>query len=68
MLKFQIFRSQLPFEYVGKSLLKTSVMMIGEFEFDTIFNNVDNNGQVTVSYFSIILCYFFYNFLNLIYT
>ncbi|KAL7637921.1 UNVERIFIED_CONTAM: hypothetical protein RMT77_011534 [Armadillidium vulgare] len=56
---FMIFRSQLPFEYVGKSLLKTSVMMIGEFEFDTIFNNVDNNGQVTYPFVSYLLFIFF---------
>jgi transient receptor potential cation channel subfamily A protein 1 len=30
------------FDSVGKSLLKTSVMMIGEFEYDTIFNSIND--------------------------
>ncbi|XP_067947890.1 transient receptor potential cation channel subfamily A member 1 homolog isoform X2 [Watersipora subatra] len=31
--------NQPPFSTVGNSLLKTAIMMIGEFEFDTIFND-----------------------------
>ncbi|KAK7065169.1 hypothetical protein SK128_006956, partial [Halocaridina rubra] len=35
---YTVLNKQFPFETPGKSLLKTSVMMIGEFEFDAIFN------------------------------
>ncbi|KAL8599950.1 hypothetical protein ACOMHN_050252 [Nucella lapillus] len=36
---YMVFQQQGPFSNVPKSLIKTSVMMIGEFEFDSIFNS-----------------------------
>ena len=39
------------FSSVPKALIKTSVMMIGEFEFDSIFNDSQNKvNYATVSY------------------
>ncbi|RUS76171.1 hypothetical protein EGW08_016083 [Elysia chlorotica] len=38
-----LFQNQAPFDSVGKSLIKTSVMMIGEFDFDGIFNSDDHS-------------------------
>ncbi|KAK7502989.1 hypothetical protein BaRGS_00005615 [Batillaria attramentaria] len=35
---YAVFQNQVPFGDVPRSLVKTSVMMIGEFEFDSIFN------------------------------
>ncbi|XP_059143881.1 transient receptor potential cation channel subfamily A member 1 homolog isoform X2 [Physella acuta] len=35
---FTVLQNQVPFETVPKALVKTSVMLIGEFEFDGIFN------------------------------
>ncbi|KAL5009533.1 hypothetical protein ScPMuIL_011838 [Solemya velum] len=40
---FTLLQNQVPFDKVWKSLMKTSVMMIGEFEFDSIFNDRTNN-------------------------
>lgn len=34
---FCLFQNQVPFRTIGASLIKTSVMMIGEFEFEQIF-------------------------------
>ncbi|CAL4060386.1 unnamed protein product, partial [Meganyctiphanes norvegica] len=38
---YTVLRDMPPFETPGKSILKTTIMMIGEFEFDSIFNNED---------------------------
>ena len=38
-----LFIFQVAFSSVPKALIKTSVMMIGEFEFDSIFNDSANN-------------------------
>ncbi|XP_035826279.1 transient receptor potential cation channel subfamily A member 1 homolog [Aplysia californica] len=43
---YSLFQNQVPFDSVGKSIVKTSVMMIGEFEFDSIFNEA----SVAVNY------------------
>ncbi|KAK3773373.1 hypothetical protein RRG08_023251 [Elysia crispata] len=40
---YALFQNQGPFDSVPKSFIKTSVMMIGEFEFDTIFNDNTND-------------------------
>lgn len=37
---YMVLRNQFPFSTYGKTLLKTSVMTIGEFEFDSIFNDI----------------------------
>lgn len=47
---YALFQNQVPFNSVPKSFIKTSVMMIGEFEFDTIFNNEDNTNSTDVKY------------------
>nr|UPO70950.1 sTRP5 [Mesobuthus martensii] len=39
---YTLIQNQNPFESPGESLLKTSVMMIGEFEYDAIFNDPEN--------------------------
>ncbi|KAI8752888.1 transient receptor potential cation channel subfamily A member 1 [Biomphalaria glabrata] len=39
---FTLLQGQFPFETVTKSLIKTSVMLIGEFEFDDIYNAKDS--------------------------
>jgi transient receptor potential cation channel subfamily A protein 1 len=36
------------FDFFGLSILKTTVMMIGEFEYDSIFNDQDPNDPATV--------------------
>lgn len=41
MPEHQYLYLQTPFKSVWKSLIKTSVMMIGEFEYDTIFDDND---------------------------
>ncbi|MPC17481.1 Transient receptor potential cation channel subfamily A member 1 [Portunus trituberculatus] len=38
---YQVLRDQPPFGSLPRSLLKTSVMTIGEFEYDSIFNDMD---------------------------
>ncbi|XP_042904949.1 transient receptor potential cation channel subfamily A member 1 homolog isoform X1 [Parasteatoda tepidariorum] len=40
---YSLLQNQSPFENPGKAILKTGVMMIGEIEFDAIFNNSENN-------------------------
>lgn len=40
---------QVPFRGFGSSLLKSAVMMIGEFEFDTTFNTMHEAGGRTES-------------------
>ncbi|XP_070189192.1 transient receptor potential cation channel subfamily A member 1 homolog isoform X2 [Littorina saxatilis] len=52
MAFYTVLQQQDPFTNVPKSLIKTSVMMIGEFEFDAIFNTPEENRvlYVTVSY------------------
>ncbi|RUS77619.1 hypothetical protein EGW08_014619 [Elysia chlorotica] len=48
---YALFQNQNPFDTVPKSFIKTSVMMIGEFEFDTIFNDSTNDVKYpTASY------------------
>ncbi|XP_022241901.1 transient receptor potential cation channel subfamily A member 1 homolog isoform X2 [Limulus polyphemus] len=39
---YTLLQNQDPFENIGESILKTSVMMIGEIEFDSIFNDSEN--------------------------
>ncbi|KAH9498505.1 Transient receptor putative cation channel sub A member 1 [Bulinus truncatus] len=39
---FTLLQKQFPFETVSKSIIKTSVMLIGEFEFDDIYNSKDS--------------------------
>ncbi|XP_076357640.1 transient receptor potential cation channel subfamily A member 1 homolog isoform X2 [Tachypleus tridentatus] len=39
---YALLQNQDPFENIGESILKTSVMMIGELEFDSIFNDDEN--------------------------
>ncbi|GFO37455.1 transient receptor potential cation channel subfamily a member 1-like protein [Plakobranchus ocellatus] len=43
MAFYALFQNQSPFDSVAKSLIKTSVMMIGEFEYDSIFNDDSND-------------------------
>ena len=39
-----------PFESVGRSMLKTLVMTTGEFEFDTIYVNEEENDEEELKY------------------
>lgn len=52
---YTVLQNQVPFATFGQSLVKTSVMMIGEFEFDSIFNTARSTDsemvyQETVTY------------------
>ncbi|KAL8579599.1 hypothetical protein ACOMHN_025552 [Nucella lapillus] len=48
---YAVLQQQVPFSNVPKALMKTSVMMIGEFDFDTIFNDSSNRiDYAAVSY------------------
>ncbi|XP_064627394.1 transient receptor potential cation channel subfamily A member 1 homolog isoform X2 [Lineus longissimus] len=46
---FALLGNQVPFRGFGSSLLKSAVMMIGEFEFDTTFNTMHEAGGRTES-------------------
>ncbi|KFM57167.1 Transient receptor hypothetical cation channel subfamily A member 1-like protein, partial [Stegodyphus mimosarum] len=39
---YSVLQNQDPFETPGESIIKTGVMMIGEIEFDAIFNDPEN--------------------------
>ena len=63
----QVLRGQKPFRNTGLSLIKTSVMMIGEFEYDTIFNEEVipvSAGIVNIKHLIVnilvITCFFFF--------
>ena len=45
---YTLLQNQEPFDTVWLSILKTTVMMIGEFEYDSIFNDQDPNDPATL--------------------
>ncbi|XP_041352044.1 transient receptor potential cation channel subfamily A member 1 homolog [Gigantopelta aegis] len=47
---YTLLRNQHQFKTVSRSLIKTSVMMIGEFEFDSIFNGQDSGSGDDIIY------------------
>ncbi|CAH1799596.1 unnamed protein product [Owenia fusiformis] len=52
---FMLFQNQVAFDNIGKSLVKTAVMMIGEFEFDSIFYGDEKLNYPEISYLLFVL-------------